>query len=221
MEIIPAVIPKNFIDIEEKAELAKDFLSTIQIDVCDGGFVQNRTWPFENDFGEFEKIKSEEIGLPFWEDLDYEIHLMTRTPEDEVEDWVKAGAMRIFLHLESAQDSFLNILEEWGKVVDIGLAIKMETPVTSLTAYFEKVQSIQLMAINRIGFQGEKFDEKIFEKVKELRKLGFNHRISIDGGVDLENAKIFKGLGVDAVVIGSEIWGNDNPQYAMMDFKSL
>lgn len=221
MEIIPAVIPKFFSDVEEKAEFTKDVLPMIQIDICDGSFVRNKTWPFENDFGDFEDIKNEERGLPFWEDLDYEVHLMTRTPEDEVMDWARVGANRIFVHLESAKDSILGILEEWGNVVEIGISINMETKVEDLTPYFDKVNSIQLMSIDYIGVQGEKFDDKVFEKVKDLRKLGFHHRISVDGGVDLEKAKILKDLGVDAVVVGSKIWDNENPQYAMMDFKSI
>jgi ribulose-phosphate 3-epimerase len=221
MEIIPAVIPKKFSDIEEKAEIVKDFLSTIQIDICDGGFVRNRTWPFENDYGEFVQIKNEERGLPFWEDLDYEIHLMTRTPEDEVMDWARAGAFRIFVHLEPARDSILGILNEWGNVVEIGIAINMNTSVKDLTPYFERVNSIQLMSIDHIGFQGEKFDENVFEKVKELRKLGFHKRISIDGGVDLDNVKILKDLGVDAVVVGSKIWENESPQSSIEDFKYI
>jgi ribulose-phosphate 3-epimerase len=123
--------------------------------------------------------------------------------------------------LESAKDSILGILNEWGNVVEIGIAINMNTSVKDLTPYFERVNSIQLMSIDHIGFQGEKFDENVFEKVKELRKLGFHKRISIDGGVDLDNAKILKDLGVDAVVVGSKIWENENPQSSIEDFKYI
>lgn len=221
MNIIPAVIPKSFRDIEFKAQFVKDVLPEIEIDVCDGGFVKALSWPFEDKYGDFKKLVDEEIGLPFWEDLDYQIHLMTRTPEDEVSDWARAGASRIFVHIESAKDNFLNILEEWGGVVEIGLAVETKTPIENLTAYFEKVNCIQLMSIKNVGFQGEGFDEEIFDRINKLRSLGFKKRISVDGGIDLDKALVLKKIGVDAVVVGSKIWENDNPKEVMEDFKNL
>jgi ribulose-phosphate 3-epimerase len=221
MEIVPAVIVKSFRELEFKAQFVKDVLSQIEIDVCDGGFVKDLSWPIEDKYGDFKNLVNEKIGLPFWEDLDYNIHLMTRTPEDEVADWAKAGAYRIFVHIESAGDNFLNILDEWGSVVEIGLAVKMDTPIESLTSYFSKVSAIQLMSIDIIGLQGQKFDKKIFDRVQKIRDLGFQKRLSIDGGVDLEQAEKLKKAGVDAVVVGSKIWENDNPNEAMRNFNDL
>jgi len=42
-EIIPAVIPKSFHELEEKVKLVDACVETVQIDVMDGIFVNNKT----------------------------------------------------------------------------------------------------------------------------------------------------------------------------------
>jgi pentose-5-phosphate-3-epimerase len=45
MEIIPAILPRDFAEIEEKVELIKGLCPLVQIDICDGKFVTSTTWP--------------------------------------------------------------------------------------------------------------------------------------------------------------------------------
>jgi pentose-5-phosphate-3-epimerase len=189
MIIIPAVVPKSLKDLENKVGAIVDLEPLVQIDVSDGKFTSDKNWPFVGDNGEFAKIKEGQAKLPFFDNVDYEIHLMTESPADEVADWAKVGVSRILVPIEAGSDAVMDILGEWGKTVEIGLVANMETPVQVFESYFDKVSTIQFMSIDVIGHQGEPFDEKVLDKIKRLREIGYKHQISVDGGVNLANAK--------------------------------
>ena len=219
-EIIPAIIPENFSDLKDKVSIIAGFAETVQVDICDGKFVPSENWPLVGDNGEFEKIK-EEKGLPESDHVDYEIHVMAETPNDEVADWARAGASRIIVHIETGSDTVEDIIEEWGHTVEIGIAINLNTPVSLVSPFLEKVKVFQLMGIERVGFQGQGLDERIFGRIKELRGLAPKHIISIDGGVNLENAGKLIKAGANRLVVGSAIWKSKNPIEIIKKFKNI
>src|SRR6185295_8991376 len=105
MEIIPAILPKNFHEIEDKTLLIKGLTPLVQVDICDGKFVQSATWPYSKHDDNFEAIIREERGMPLWEDINYEFDLMISEPTaDDMRKWLSAGAERIILHAESSAD---------------------------------------------------------------------------------------------------------------------
>ena len=105
MEIIPAILPKNFKEIEEKVEQIVGTATLVQIDICDGKFVPTVTWPYWKADENFEAILREERGMPEWEKINYEFDLMIENPtEDDARKWLSAGAERIVLHRESSKD---------------------------------------------------------------------------------------------------------------------
>src|SRR5205085_673045 len=104
LEIIPAILPKDFAELTEKIALIKGFTKTVQIDICDGQFVQNATWPYRKHDDNFDRLLREEEGLPGWESLNYEFDLMVNKPEEIVEEWVHAGAARVIIHAEAKGD---------------------------------------------------------------------------------------------------------------------
>jgi ribulose-phosphate 3-epimerase len=220
VEIIPAILAKDFTEIQEDTEHVKGWVKTIQIDVCDGQFVPNPTWPYRKHDDTFEKISREEEGLPGWDVFDFEIDLMANRPEDLVDAWVSAGAARIIIHAEATGDvaRAVDILE--GRV-EVGLALAMETPLSVIEPLREKINFIQLMGIDNVGFQHQPFDEKVLGKIKEARIKYPGLPISVDGGVSLETAPELIAAGADRLVVGSAIFGADNIIQAIEDFKEL
>ena len=77
------------------------------------------------------------------------------------------------------------------------------------------------MSIANIGYYGEKFDDRVIEKIKLLREKDKNVRIVIDGGLDLENAKKVLDAGANDLVVGSHIWRSDDIAKAIKDLQSL
>ncbi len=221
MEIIPAILPKDYREIEEKTELVQGLAHFIQIDICDGKFVPSVTWPYKKRDENFEALQREEIGLPFWEDVEYEFDLMIANPLEEVQKWIIAGGSRIVLHAESTPDLMPTIMS-MENLVDIGIAINISTPLEILDNYIEKISYIQLMGIEKIGFQSQPFDTKVLEKIKEVKKKYPHLKVQIDGGVNLETASALKEAGADRLIVGSGLFGHDGDVERVVDtFRKL
>jgi ribulose-phosphate 3-epimerase len=210
MEIIPAILPKNFKEIEEKVELLIDNSEVVQIDICDGKFVPTTTWPYWKADENFESILREERGMPNWENINYEFDLMIQNPTaDDARKWLSAGAERIVLHHASSTD--LNpVIAILSGLVEIGIAINNNANIEEIKKYSDKIQFIQIMGIRKAGFQGQRFESDTVEKAKEVKLLFPNLKIQVDGGVSIENAPLLKHVGVDILIVGSAIFGRDN-----------
>jgi len=237
-DIIPAILPKDFAELTEKIELMRGLVKMIQIDVCDGQFTPDPSWPYFKPDVSFQKIVTQEIGMPGWDVLNFEIDLMANKPEEKVDEWVQAGATRIIIHIESKGDIKKAVMDLAGKS-EIAVAINIETPVSLIAEKLSGitigqtdadlildpnepvVSCIQCMGIDHIGFQGQAFDIKVIDKIGEIKRLYPNVAISVDGGVSLETAPLLIEAGVNRLVIGSAIFESDNFTEAVAHFKKL
>lgn len=224
IEIIPAVMPKSFDDLEEHLNQVQGLVNLVQIDVMDGVFTPGITWPYKESAEHFESILQESEGLPHWQDFDFEIDLMVSNPEKEWHKWVSAGARRIIIHQESTKDLaalLADIRSEFPKQdtesvfnVEIGVAQNIDTPTESLFPYLEDIDFVQFMGIAEIGKQGNPFSEKVFQKIETLKAHAPSTIISVDGGVSLETVKGIIIAGVDRLVIGSAIFSTEEAEVA-------
>ncbi len=220
-EIIPAILPRDFAEILDKVELIKGMVKTIQIDICDGHFVPSYTWPYKKHDDSYEKILREEEGMPDWKQTDYEFDLMVNNPENIVENWLMIGASRIVLHAEAKGD-VVGAIEKIAGKVEVGLAFNIDSEVVIPTGVpAESVNFFQLMGIDKIGYQGQHFDEKVIQKIKSTKKKYPDMPISIDGGVSLETAPSLIAAGADRLIAGSAIFDSENPIDAISHFKNL
>jgi ribulose-phosphate 3-epimerase len=217
IEIIPAIMPESFNDLRSKMNEVKDFVSFVQIDVMDGFFVPSKSWPYETDGfdSDFEEIVSGKKEMPFLGEIEFEVDLMVSDQEEEVVRWIQAGAGRVIGHVEAVDDieRFIktaldaNVPKDSFLSVDVGLAIGLETPVDVLKPYISDIDFVQFMGIEKIGYQGEEFSEKVLSKISTLRKNFPDLIISVDGGVNEDSASLLIDAGVDRLVSGSEIFG--------------
>ena len=209
-EIIPAILPQDYAEVLDKVDKVKGLISNIQIDICDGYFVPSFTWPYKKHDDSFEKMLHEEIGLPDWQDIEYEFDLMVDKPEEKVESFVQIGASRIIIHAESKGDvvGAINFLQ--GKV-EVGLALNIATPISAIEPFKDMIQFIQCMGINRVGYQGQSFEPKVLDKIREIREKYPDIMISVDGAVSLETAPQLLDAGADRLVVGSAIFNDENP----------
>jgi ribulose-phosphate 3-epimerase len=193
---------------------------TVQVDVCDGHFVPSFTWPYKKQDDSFEMIIREQDGLPGWNKLDYEFDLMVNNPADIVDEWVLAGATRIVLHVEAKGDIMAAVEKLVGRV-DVGLALNIETPVEVLKPFIDKIQFVQCMGIDHVGFQGQEFDEQVYDKIEALKSAYPDMPVSVDGGVSLENAEQLIEAGADKLIVGSAIFNEENAGDAYRAFRSI
>ncbi len=222
IEIIPAILVDDFDELQDQIELIRLGTKRIQIDICDGQFVHNATWPYRKPDNNFEMLIREDISLPGWEKIDYEFDLMVNKPEEVVDDWVSVGATRIVLHIESKGNIKLAVEKLLGRV-EVGIALNIDTPVQSINDAMikDQIQFIQLMGIDHIGFQGQEFDAKVIAKISEVKKAFPDMPISIDGGVSLETAQDLIEAGADRLIVGSAIMGAESPLNALEEFQAL
>jgi ribulose-phosphate 3-epimerase len=222
-EIVPAVLEESYRAVETRLDsIAGSGARKIQLDVCDGVFVPRKSWPYVGDSGEWVTIKREAKGLPRWEEFDFEIDLMVVRPEEVMSDWICAGASRVFVHVDASPDfeSLRSICR--NGTAELGLAVHPNTPPERLLPLItDDITAVQCMGISRVGFQGEPFDERVFEIIKELRTRKPALVISVDGGVNFQNARNLLSAGANYLVVGSSIFGSPEPRAAFKRFQEL
>ncbi len=219
--IVPAIIPESFSHLHNEVAKVKDFVSLIQIDIADGKFVKNKTWPYTGDEGEFEKLLREEIILPFWEDVDYEFHLMIESPEKTLEDWIKIGANGIIVQIEAVSDmeGIISMAKVSG--VSLGLSIKPSTDIKKVAQVSRQIDFLQCMGSDDLGYHGAKFDNLVLEKIKQLRNLYPDLPIAVDIGVSKETAPDLISAGATKLISGGAIFQSGNIAEIIKFFQNL
>jgi len=237
IDIIPAIIPESFDDLKGKMSLVKGFTNIVQIDICDGKFVPSKSWPYVGDYeGDFRNITEEKTGFPFWDSMDFEVDLMVSNPENVVEDWIRAGAKRLVIHLESApniKDLIKDFRKKYGWFgdsplsVEFGIALNIKTFNEEIFEFLEPnadgrslVDFVQFMGIREVGYQNQSFDETVLAKIRDLREKFRDTIISVDGGVNFENAHGIIEAGASRLVSGSTIYESENIKEAIEQLKN-
>jgi ribulose-phosphate 3-epimerase len=209
IEIIPAIIPKSLKDLENNLEKIIGFVERVQVDVLDGKYTPEPSWPYTNNFADFSQFESQEKGLPFWEDLDFEFDLMVKNPEKELLKYASAGAKAVIIHLESTEniDDTIEVARECG--LEVGLAFKPSTSLETIYPLLENVDFIQVMGNDKIGFHGVTLDEKVFEILRDLRGRT-DLPLGVDIGVNLDTAPKLIGAGASRLASGSTIFKSED-----------
>lgn len=182
--IIPAILATTEEEYKDKLqkigscpELAEGW---VHIDLQDGKFTQNATI-------------SPEIIAKYPTNLKIELHLMVENPEEISLKLESADIGRVITHIEVSKDG-------------ANLAINPETPISSLEGV--KLDSVLIMGVHP-GSQGQGFIPETIEKIRECSRLRSNNnldfKISVDGGVTPENAKLIVDAGADYLVVGSHL----------------
>lgn len=214
ISVIPAIIPEDYNDLrahlarlaepEVKEVLAAEAPARVQIDVMDGAFAPTKSWPFAHDTGEFDALLSQDEGLPYWKEFDFEIDMMVIEPERHISDWVVVGAAAIIIHASST-DAHARIREELhAQGVEMGIAFRPSDEVSGVLV--EMADFVQLMGNDKIGYHGVDLDEHTYERARTLREKYPDLDIAVDIGVDGETAEELKEAGVNKLVSGSYIF---------------
>ena len=196
--ISPSILSADFAnlgrDVQEMEALGSKW---VHVDIMDGLFVPNIS-----------------IGIPVVQALRpvtnmiLDVHLMIVEPIRYVEQFCKAGADYLTVHVEA--DTQENILAALDKIASFGvkpaISIKPGTPAEAILPFIDKVAMILVMTVEP-GFGGQSFHYDLMPKLKAVRELCDKHNpgchVQVDGGVDLHTAPICKENGADVLVAGS------------------
>lgn len=206
MRVLPVI---NCLDLEcviktlHKIELFLPANEWIHLDIADGIFTFHKTW---NDPETWPKLKCAHS---------LEVHLMAENPERFAEAWLRAGAKRLIVHLESSSEEeikrILNLVHAYG--AELMLAINPETPAEALRPYFGKIKNYQILSVHP-GIAGQEFIPIVIPKINFLREELPDATIEIDGGITPEIAKKVKAAGADLVTSSHYILAAHEPSEA-------
>jgi ribulose-phosphate 3-epimerase len=212
MQIIPSINVKSFEEAKELIKKAAEFAQWIHIDVGDGIFTPNVSWGSPAELAQFR------ISNFAFRNLKFEVHLMVKNPETRIKSWLEAGANRIILHLESIKnlEGALDICNQFN--AELGIAIAPQFSISNFEfQVLGKIKFFQILAV-KPGLAGQEFLPEALEKIKLLRQQRPSAIIEVDGGINLETARLAKQAGADIVVSASYIWDNADSKEA---YKSL
>lgn len=225
-KIIPAVMPKSFQHLKDEMKRFASLVPLVQIDVMDGNLTPSKSWPYQSGQvdSEFLKIVNQEEGFPCWEDLDVEVDLMVTNPAQAADQWIATGAMRIVVHFESETSdvisSVLASIKEKG--IEAALAVGLETPIETVLDFYDKngesIDVVQFMGIEKIGFQGQSFDERVIQNITAFKERFPEAMVSVDGGVNGETVSKLADAKVNRLIVGSALSNGDSVEETIQSF---
>jgi len=204
IEIEASVLSADFLRLGEQAREAQEAgVDGIQVDVMDGRFVPNIT------FGQgIVKALRSVMSVTL------DVHLMIVEPEHYIEEFIDAGADRVFIHHEAC----IHLHRTLGRIRELGaeagVALNPATPSSVLENILDMTDIIQVMTVNP-GFGGQTFVSSQLDKIRHiiemLDKQGFEAPIAVDGGVDAATIPDIVNAGATVLVAGSSIYNDRAP----------
>lgn len=214
IKIAPSMLSSDFANLRSEIEKCNaSGIEVIHIDVMDGHFVPNIT-----------------IGplvvaaIKPYTNIPIDCHLMIENPDLYIDDFVKAGADMISVHIEGAVHLHRTISLIKRNGIKAGIALNPVTPLCYAYEAAEFVDYILLMSVNP-GFGGQDFIDSFLKKCKILRNYlddnGLEHvEIEVDGGIKKHNLATVIEAGANMIVSGSGLfYGNFNEN--VNDFRKI
>jgi ribulose-phosphate 3-epimerase len=211
-KIAPSILAADFGNLSRDCEIIdKSNADWLHLDVMDGLFVPNISFGMPI-VSSIRKITKKPL----------DVHLMITKPERYIDKFIEIGSDILTVHIEATMEMD-NILDKIKKSsIKSGIAINPDTPINKLEDYINKVDLVCLMGVHA-GFGGQKFIEKTFDRLIELKGLinlkDSSTLIEIDGGVDNFNSQKLKSLGADILVAGSYIFKSPDINNAIDSLK--
>ena len=194
----PSILSCDYMNMQRDFAACKEAgCKWLHVDIMDGHFVPNLS------FG-YSLVQSMRPVT----DLVLDVHLMIDTPIKYAENFCKAGADYLTIHVEADTPEnikkTLELIRSLG--VKPGIVVKPKTPAEAIAEYLPMVDLVLVMTVEP-GFGGQKFMADMMPKLKQLRamldEVNPGCHLEVDGGVDLVTGEVCKENGADVLVAGS------------------
>ena len=196
VEIAPSMLGADFGSMREDAETVASESGYLHMDVMDGHFVPNLTMGSD-------LVKALRGIAPL------DVHLMITDPCEFIDDFRKAGAEIISVHIEANNpEKALKLIREKG--IKAGIAINPSTPEEAIDTVVDYADMILVMSVEP-GYCGQSFHESSIQRIKNYKEKYPEKLIEVDGGVSTKNSMQLIQAGADILVAGSAIFNSNNP----------
>lgn len=212
--IAPSILSADFANLQSDVEMVnKSNADWFHVDVMDGVFVPNISFGFP--------VIS---AIKHYAKKPLDVHLMIVDPDRYLEQFKKAGADVLTVHLEACTHLHRTVSAIKQLGMKAGVAINPHTSVSLLEDILKDIDLVCLMSVNP-GFGGQKFIENTYDKIKKLRTMaeaqGTDLLIEIDGGVSKSNALALLKAGADVLVAGNAVFAAEDPIEMIADLKKM
>ena len=198
----PSILSADYMNMERDLKATAEMgVKWLHVDIMDGLFVPNLSFGYSM-VASMRKVTDQVL----------DVHLMIDRPIRYVENFCKAGADYLTIHVEA--DTRENTKAAIEKIralgVKPGIVVKPKTPAEDIAEFLPLVDLVLVMTVEP-GFGGQKFMADMMPKVKKLREMldevNPSCPLEVDGGVDLKTGVTCKEIGANVLVAGSAFFG--------------
>ena len=201
-KIAPSVLSADYANFEtELKKLEASGAEYAHLDVMDGHFVPNIS------FG-----AGVVASMRPHSKMVFDCHLMVSNPEHHIEEFARAGADIISIHVEATPHIHGALQKIRAAGVKPSVVINPGTPVEAIKNVLNLVDQVLVMTVNP-GFGGQAFLPETMDKIRELVALRdanqLNFDIEVDGGIDDKTIQMAREAGANVFVAGSYVFKGD------------
>ena len=208
VKIAPSILSADFVNLQRDIQRVSS-ADYLHVDVMDGCFVPNIT-----------------IGIPVVQsirkctDMFLDVHLMIDKPARYIEDFARAGADLLSVHLEADHPTriaqALEIMDKCG--VKKAIALRPITDARAVLPYIEQLDMVLVMTVEP-GFGGQAFMDSQLETIRQVRAIIDRYNpaceLEVDGGINTKTAPLAAEAGANVLVAGSAVYGKEDPAAAI------
>lgn len=205
VRIAPSILAADFGRLAEEVRAVEAAgADWIHVDVMDGHFVPNLT---------LGPVVLEAVRAAT--ELPLDVHLMIEAPERSLESYVRAGADRVGVHVETCPHLHRTVaqIKEAGAAACV--VLNPATPAVLVEPILPDVDQILVMSVNP-GFGGQSFIPGVLATIEALRRRidaqGLAVELEIDGGIAPGRIGPAAEAGANVFVAGTAVFGR--PDYA-------
>ncbi|MFQ3548909.1 MAG: ribulose-phosphate 3-epimerase [Armatimonadota bacterium] len=199
--LLPSLLSANFANLSADVKVCENAgADGLHCDIMDGHYVPNITFgPLVVDAVK----KSTKLPL--------DVHLMIEKPELYIDNFVKAGADTLTVHVETCPHVHrtLQQIKDYG--IRCGVSLNPSTPICMIENIIKDMDFLLIMTVNP-GFGGQSFIESMLDKIKAARQMaesaGKMLDIGVDGGIDSKTAPLVVSAGANVLIAGSSVFAH-------------
>ncbi len=213
-KLAPSLLSADFSELGKEVAMVENAgADIIHVDVMDGHFVPNISYGAT--------VMKSLIGKT---KMPFDVHLMIEDADKYISDFVTENTEYITVHQEACThlDRTIQLIKSYD--IKAGVAINPATPLATLEYVLNEIDLVLIMSVNP-GFGGQKFIAESLRKITKLAevrtKRNLNFEIGVDGGINIDNARLVSDAGADILVAGASVFKADDIERKVKEFTKL